>query len=149
MGFIENWFHYFNLIGPYLWGLWVLFGVALLIPPFPKTFKAFKYSLKVQITRMLSIPIGIAIAKIVWLSMISSNDDMWSLPKIGFFTFSVIIGYALYRTIEYFTWRKFHAFDGIIASLEGLYKSEHIEEKEKRKIAEPLWKELKEFHSIY
>lgn len=148
MGFIENWFHLFNLIGPYLFCLVVLLGVCLLIHPKQKTFKVFKWSLQVQMIRMLFIPIGITIAKIIWLCSVSSNDDFWSIPNWAFFLVGLFIGYIFYRVVEYFTWRKYHAFDALVASIEGLYKID-LDEKDRHERVKPLIQELKYFHSKY
>lgn len=148
MGFIQNWYHLLNLIGPYLWALVVLTGCSLLIVPTGKAFKIFKRPVKVHVNRLLSVPIGICIAKIIWLSTITSNEEFWALPNYGYFSIGIFIAYFYYRLLEYFTWRKFHAYDGIIASLEGLYNSD-LDHETRREKGAPLWSELKGFQTKY
>jgi hypothetical protein len=149
LGFLTNWFHLLNLISPYLWFLVILVGISFLIPPTGGTVKVFKRSAKVQFNRMMAVPLGICIAKIIWLCLIKSNEDFWSVPNWLYFTVGICIAYFFYRLLEYFAWRKFHAFDGIVASLEGLYKTEGIDSDVRKKLADPLWKDLREFHSKY
>lgn len=147
MGFIQNWFHLFNLIGPYLFFFVVLCGVALLIPPQQKTFKVIKKSLQVQLTRMLCIPFGWTISKIAWLCLVDSNDDFFSVPAWTFLAGGLAVGYIFYRSIEYFTWRKYHGWDGLIATLENVnnaYLPENIREQ-----IQPLLQDLKQFNLKY
>lgn len=147
MGFIENWFHLFNMIGPYLFCLVVLSGVCLLIPPRQHTFKVFKVSLPVQLTRMMTIPIGFCAAKILWLCSVESNDDFWTIPGWSFCVAGLAFGYSFYRAIEWLTWRKFHAYDGLIATLEGAMNA-YLPPEIKSKM-EPLIHDLKQFNSKY
>jgi hypothetical protein len=148
MGFIENWFHLFNMIGPYIFCLLISTGFCLMIPPKQKTFKVFKWGLNVTLTRIAYIPIGVTIAKICWLCMTSSNEDFWAIPNYSFFIVGLMVGYIMYRIIEYMTWRKYHAFDGLVASIEGLYQID-IDEDLRREKIKPLLQELKEFHLKY
>lgn len=143
-----NYFHLFNLLGPYLFCLVVLIGVCLLIPPKQKTFKVFKRSLNIQLSRIMAIPIGLTIAKLIWLYYTKSNEDFWSIPNWSYFGVGLGVGYISYLLIEWLTWRKYHAFDGIIATIEGLYQIDIPEEVRIEKVR-PLLKELKEFHSKY
>lgn len=148
MGFIENWFHLFNMIGPYIFSLMVSMGFCLMIPPKQKTFKVFKWGLNVTLTRIAYIPIGLIIAKICWLCMTTSNEDFWAIPNYSFFIAGFMVGYVVYRILEYMTWRKYHAFDGLVATIEGLYKID-LEEDVRREKVLPLLRELKEFHAKY
>lgn len=148
MGFIENWFHLFNMIGPYIFALMISIGFCLMIPPKQKTFKAFRFSLKVTLTRIASIPVGLIVAKIIWLCCVTSNDDFFTIPNWSFFIGGFLIGYVIYSIVEYLTWRKYHAFDGLVATIEGLYLIEISEDVRKEKVL-PLLRELKEFHSKY
>lgn len=144
----ENYFHLFNLLGPYIFCLVVLIGSCLLIPKRTKTFKVFKHSLNVQLSRIMFIPIGYTIAKLIWLYYTKSNEDFWSIPNWSYFAVGLFVGYIIYLLIEWLMWRKYHAFDGIIASIEGLYKIELPEEIRREKVL-PLIKELKEFSTKY
>jgi hypothetical protein len=148
MGFIENWFHLFNMIGPYIFALMVSVGFCLMIPPKQKTVKAFRFSLKITLTRIASIPVGLIVSKIIWLCCVTSNDDFFTIPNWSFFIGGFLIGYVIYSIVEYLTWRKYHAFDGLVATIEGLYQIEISEDVRKEKVL-PLLRELKEFHSKY
>lgn len=143
-----NYFHLFNLLGPYLFCLVVLIGICLLIPPKQKTFKVFKRSLDVQLSRIMSIPIGLTIAKLIWLYQTKSNEDFWSIPNWSYFMVGVFVGYVSYLLIEWLTWRKYHAFDGLLATIEGLYEIDLPDDVRREKV-KPLLKELREFHSKY
>lgn len=147
-GYHVNYFHLFNLLGPYFFCLVVLLGVCLLIPPKQKTFKVFKRSLNIQISRIMFLPIGFTISKLIWLYNTKSNEDFWSVPGWSYVMVGTFAGYISYLLIEWFTWRKYHAFDGIIASIEGLYQIDLPEDVRMAKV-KPLLKELKEFHSKY
>lgn len=143
-----NYFHLLNLLGPYLFFLVVLIGICLLIPPKQKTFKVFKKSLDIQLSRIMFIPIGITIAKLIWLYNTKSNEDFWSIPNWSYFGVGLFVGYISYLLIEWLTWRKYHAFDGLVASILGLYEIDISEEIRREKV-KPLLKELREFHSKY
>lgn len=143
-----NYFHLFNLLGPYIFFLVVLIGICLLIPPKQKTFKVFKRSLNIQLSRIMAIPIGLCVAKLIWLYYTTSNEDFWSIPNWTYFGVGLGVGYVSYLLIEWLTWRKYHAFDGIIASIEGLYQIDLPEDVRMEKVR-PLLKELREFHSKY
>lgn len=144
----ENYFHLFNLLGPYLFCLVVLTGVSLLIPRKERTFKIFKRPLQVQLNRIIAIPFAFTISKLIWLYQTKSNEDFWSLPHWTYVAWSLLIGYVYYLLIEWLTWRKYHAFDGLLATLEGLYKID-LPEEVRREKALPLIKELKQFNSKY
>lgn len=145
----ENYFHLFMLLGPYLFCLCVLLGIYLIIPPAKeKSIKVFKRTLRWQTNRLMSYPIGFVIGKLIWLTMTTSNEDYWSLPGASIFIVGFALAYLTLTQLDYWTWRKFHAFDGIVSTLEGLYNST-IDSKEKIELAKPYMKELKEFNSKY
>jgi hypothetical protein len=146
----ESYFHLFMLLGPYLFCLVVFIGIYLVIPPAKeKTIKVFKRTLHYQTTRLMAYPIGFAIGKIIWFIQTTSNEQYWDLPTVSIFAVGLALAYLTITQIDYWTWKKFHAFDGIVSSLNGLYDSPYIENRDKIELAKPYMKELKEFHSKY
>jgi hypothetical protein len=144
----QNYFHLFNLIGPWLFTLVVCFGLFLILPRVVKTWKVFKYTLQVQLTRILSIPIGFVSGKVVWLVQTTSNEDYWSLPGWSYTVVGVSVGYMIIRSMDYFIWKQFHALDALLDSLVGLHQID-IPAEALREKAAPIIQELKQFHSRY
>lgn len=148
MDYHQNYFHLFNLLGAWIFSLIVFTGLFILLPPVQKTWKVYKYSLKVQLTRLLALPIGFVMSKIVWLIQTTSNEDFWSIPGWSYTIAGLCVGYVFIRSIDYFIWKQFHAFDALLASLEGLHQLDIPGEMLREKAA-PLINELKQFHSKY
>jgi hypothetical protein len=144
----QNYFHLFNVIGAWLFALVVCFGLFLILPPVVKTWKVFKYTLQVQVTRILSIPIGFVMGKIVWLVQTTSNEDYWSLPGWSYTIVGLGVGYMIIRSMDYFIWKQFHALDALLDSLAGLHQIDLPAEVLREKAA-PLIQEIKQFHSRY
>jgi hypothetical protein len=146
----ESYFHLFMLLGPYLFCLVVLLGVYLIIPEQKEnTIKVFKKSLRYQTTRLMAYPIGFCVGKLIWFYYTTSNEQYWNLPTLSFFAVGLAVAYLTLTQLDYWTWKKFHAFDGIVKSLEGLYNSPHLDSQTKIEKGKPYWKELREFHSKY
>lgn len=150
---IEGWFYdsYFNLflvLGPYFFCLCIVTAAFLWIPPSSKRIKFSQRDIKFQITRLLSIPSGLIVAKIIWLINCTSNEDFDRLPSLAYLSIGLVIGYVIIRALDYLVWRQEHAMNALIDTLQGLYQID-IDSKEREAMSAPYWKELREFHSKY
>jgi hypothetical protein len=104
-----NYFHLFFLLGPHLFELFCLLGVFLL---FPRSSKR---------SYLLSVPTGYVISKIIWLILVTSNQEFWSVVPASFFVMGVLISFALFLTLDWLTWRKFHRVDAFEKRLELIF----------------------------
>lgn len=100
----------------------------------------------------LSIPLALAIAKILWLLTVNSNEDYYSIVPTFFLVVAGLIALLTLFTFDWLTARKYHGFDAIC------HRIEHIINARKRKLIseeqadELLAQEnhrLKTFHQQY
>lgn len=146
--FYECWYNLFLVLGPYFFSASIVLAAFLWIPPVSKRIKWSQKDIKFQLTRALSIPLGLIIAKIIWLIFCDSNADFEALPHWSFLSGGLVIGYVAIRFLDYLVWRQEHVMNALIDSLEGLYNLD-IDHKMRTDMAKPYWKELREFHSKY
>ena len=151
---IEGWYYfsYFYLylvLGPYFFCLCIIAAAFLWIPPKTKRIKVSQRSIKFQLTRILSIPFGLIVGKIIWLLQVTSNGEFHQLPSLLSLAAGIAIGYVAIRILDYLVWRQEHAMNALIDSLEGLYNLPNIDHVQRTELAKPYWKELREFHSKY
>lgn len=147
--FYQVWYNLFLVLGPYFFSMCIILAAFLWIQPVNKRIKFSQKPVSFQLTRALSIPFGYCIGKIIWLIFCDNNDDFERLGHWSFFAGGVVIGYVLFRMLDYLVWRQEHAMNALIDTLEGLYKAPNIEHEQRNKIATPYWQELREFHSKY
>lgn len=144
----ENYFYMFMLLGPYLFFFVALTGIYMMIPVKLKTIKVYKWSILIQMTRVMSYPIGFCITKILWFIQTESNAEYWEFPTWHYCLVGLVFAYLTTFVIDYCTWRKFHALDGLIATANGLDKKEIPSEIRREHLPQYI-KELVEFDSKY
>lgn len=105
-----NYFHFFFLIGPHLFQFFCLIGAFLLFPENSK--RAFT----------LIIPTGYVLAKILWLSSVTSNAEFWAVVPAAFVLTGFLISAVLFLMLNWLTWRQFHGADAYDARLKGIYR---------------------------
>lgn len=144
----ENYRDLFLVLGPYFFCLFILISVFMLVPPTTERVKFSKKHVSFQITRMISLPMGLVIGKIIWLSLCSTNEDFDVLFHPVFFL-GGLVSYPLIRLLDYLVWRQEHVMNALIDSLDGLYNKVDIDAETKLKMAAPLWRDLRKFNSKY
>lgn len=147
--YYECWYNLYLVLGPYFFSLCIVVAAFLWIPPKTKRIKFSQKSLSFQLTRLLSIPAGYIIGKIVWLILCDKDEDYEALGHWSMYVGGVVIGYVIIRVLDYLVWRQEHSMNALIDSLEGLYRRVEIDFKTRDEMAAPYWKELRQFHSKY
>jgi uncharacterized membrane protein YcfT len=145
--FYENYHDLYLVLGPYFFCICIMIAAFLWVPPKTERIKISRKHVSFQITRALSIPLGLVFGKIVWLICCTNNED-FDLLFHPIFLLGTAISYPIVRLLEYLVWRQEHAMNALIDSLEGLYRLD-IDKKEREKIAAPLWRDLRQFNSKY
>lgn len=151
----KDWFYqcYYNLylvLGPYFFCVCIVIAAFLWIPPVNKRIKFSRKSISFQLTRALSIPLGLVIGKIIWLTFLcDSNDDFERLGHWSVFAGGIVIGYATILVLDYLVWRQEHVMNAHIDSLQGVYSIKDLDHETRDKMAAPYWNELRQFNSKY
>lgn len=136
-----SWYHVnnyylFTALGPYLSMAFLVAGLFLILP---KSFKAQYW---------LSPFMGYPIIKVVTMYVCESNAQ-WNAGLFYYgwlpMTLSVVtIGLVILLGIDHFTWRKYHKHDGIVARMDGLFKTPFKAE-DKEQLLRKTWEDYKAF----
>lgn len=106
----QNMFYLFMLLGPYLSYIVGTIGVFLLFPHGVKR----AYS--------LTLPLGLFIAKTIWLIQTTSNAEYWQLPTWSFVATGLLIAFVLLICLDWLVWVKCHREDSFKARFESIYQ---------------------------
>jgi hypothetical protein len=140
-----SWYHVnnyylFTALGPYLSMAFLVAGLFLILP---KNFKAQYW---------LSPFMGYPIIKVLTMIVCESNDQ-WNAGLFYYgwlpMTLSVVtIGLVILLGIDHFTWRKFHKHDGLVARMDGLFKTPFKAE-DKEQLLRKTWEDYKAFQNEF
>lgn len=119
-----NAYYYLYAIGPHLSGLLTITGVYLLIPSTRK------------VKLFVIVPITYKLAKIIWLSCVTSNPELhrfvpWSFVVLGF-----TAGLVWILVFEWLMNLHYHKREGAIARIVGIMTAPGIDPVDKERIAQ-------------
>lgn len=133
-----NYFHLFFLLGPHLFLFFCLAGCFLLFPQGGKR------------TYMLAVPLGYNIAKIIWLTMASSNSDFWAVVPASLILIGVLISLVLFLAFGWLAQNKFHREDAFKARINKLCElADEFDDAKFKSMAKTVYREEKAFQNQY
>lgn len=130
--YLNDYYLYF-VLAPYVCTALTMLGVSLL------------FNKDDRRAYFLILPMGEAIAKIIWLCAVTSNEEFHQLVPTYFFVTGALVAFLLIFTFNWIVDRKFHQVDAAVARLIGILSSPGLSDKEKVEHALPEAKRLKSF----
>jgi hypothetical protein len=135
-----NSYYLFTALGPYLSMAFLIAGLFLILP---KNYKAEYW---------LSPFMGYPVMKVITMYVCESNDQ-WNAGLLYYdwlaITLSIVtLGLVILFGIDHFTWRKFHKHDGLIARMDGLFKTPFKPE-DKITLLNKTWNDYKQYQKEF
>lgn len=137
--YVNN-FYLFLVLGPSIKDLFIAIGVYHLFPN--KSKRAF----------LLSLPMGFAVGKIIWLVSVSSNEQFYEILPYHIIFIGVLISAVLLFSVEWFAWRSEHRVRAFDKRLDGLFQivdEESISADKFRSMFRTTYQQKKNFHKEY
>lgn len=134
----DNYFHFFLLLAPYFCLMFCLIGVWFLFPYRSKRAYA------------LTIPAGVTMGKILWLSLVTSNTEFYSFVPASFIFYGGLISVFLFISLDWLSHRKFHREDAFKARMNKLCElADDFEDSKFKSMVKNVWREEKQFLKQY
>lgn len=142
---VEGWyylnnFYLFMVLGPSITEAIICVGAYHLFPS--KSKRAF----------LLSIPMGFAIGKIIWLCSVSSNEQFYEVAPSQIVFVGILISLVVLFSVEWFAWRnehRFRAFCSRTDSLDNIVDEPSISDAKFRSMFKTIYQEKKNFPKQY
>lgn len=108
--YYESWFMLFLCLGPFLDKIITVTGLYLI----------FIHEKTKVLSFLTAWPIGLAVAKIIWLLQVTSHEEFHSVTPYLYVTYGVLIAIAYVALLNYLVWFKFHRKDSIEPRMDGV-----------------------------
>lgn len=105
--YYDNFFYLFLCLGPYLDKLFTVLGLyyAFVDAEYKKSY-------------IVTIPVMLAVAKIMWLMQVSNDIEFHSTPTVAYYGYAFIMASMLWFMTDYLAWRKYHRADAFDCRLD-------------------------------
>lgn len=130
--YYESWYWLFLCLGPYIALLSFCVGTMFIL--LPNAFDKRSY--------FFIVPIGFALAKIVWLWQVTNHDEYLQVPPIAFFIYSFGFVALMLVLSNYLAWRKYHRADSFPKRMDGLCQIADMNDPVQKAFA-TTWQEMK------
>lgn len=128
-----NTYYFLYAIGPHVSPLLCLSGCFLL------------FRRKDRLKYVVTIPAAYKIAKIIWLSMVSSNEGFHSFVPMGLLLIGAATAVVWFKIFDYLMSLHFHKRAGTLARIIGIIGAKDVDDKTARRIAQD---EIKIYNSL-
>lgn len=123
--YYDNAFYLFMCIGPYMDKIFTVWGAYYILVQ-NKTRRAY----------LFVFPLGLAVAKIVWLLFVTSHEEFHQIPPITYYAYGVGLAFFLIFISDYLAWRKYHRADAHERRLENIAQAHVLKLLPAEKIAD-------------
>jgi hypothetical protein len=130
--YYESWYWLFLCLGPYIALLSFCIGTMFIL--LPNAYDKRSY--------FFIVPIGFALAKIVWLWQVTNHDEYLQVPPIAFYIYSFAFVALILTLSNYLAWRKYHRADAHNKRMDGLCQIANMSDPVQAGFVN-TWKEIK------
>ena len=132
-----NTYYFLFILGPHLYMIFTLLGLFFLFPRHSK--RAF----------FLVMPLGITLAKAIWLATAQSNDQFHHILPAWFALVGILVAGMVLLTIGWLTHTAYHRWDALLGRMEGIINVPGVTGEAKVDMMRPTVDELKKYHTQF